>query len=265
MSQTTRSDWLHVLLDADPIPEYRDVARHHHRGGLPGRVTSFSSMAIVGFVVISAALGIAASRPAAIAERQELQSRVLAAKSAAVDAERNYLEARRELDATETAIAPDIGGSLSAELDLQTLLAGYSAVTGPGVQLTLNDAERSIVHDQVDLGRVIDRDLQRVVNALWRSGAEAIGINGRRLSVRTPIRNAGSSILVDYRPLTPPYVVRAIGSAAMFKRFQTTSEWQELVALRDRYGVRWSASSVQQLSLPEATSSLPRLALTGGN
>ena len=55
-------------------------------------------------------------------------------------------------------------------------------------------------------------DLALLVNGLWRAGAEAIAINGQRLTARSAIRNSGAAINVNGRPpLSPPYVVTAIG------------------------------------------------------
>ena len=56
-----------------------------------------------------------------------------------------------------------------------------------------------------------DDDLQLVVNALWAAGAEAISINGQRLGPTTAIRFAGEAVLVDFRPVTNPYEISAIG------------------------------------------------------
>ena len=58
---------------------------------------------------------------------------------------------------------------------------------------------------------MLDIDLQILVNGLWESGAEAISINGHRLSNLTAIRGAGDAITVDYRSLTRPYQIEAIG------------------------------------------------------
>ena len=49
---------------------------------------------------------------------------------------------------------------------------------------------------------MIARDLQIVVNGLWASGAEAVSVNGQRLTSKAAIRFAGQAILVNYRPLT---------------------------------------------------------------
>ena len=50
-----------------------------------------------------------------------------------------------------------------------------------------------------------------LVNRLWIAGAEAIAIDGHRLTSLTAIRFAGEAITVDYVSLTPPYEVTAIG------------------------------------------------------
>ncbi|NEE52029.1 DUF881 domain-containing protein, partial [Streptomyces sp. SID8455] len=85
--------------------------------------------------------------------------------------------------------------------ELVALLSGATPVEGPGVKLVVDDAKNT---DQggggpresssfADTGRVRDRDMQRVVNGLWESGAEAIAINGQRLTALSAIRAAGDA------------------------------------------------------------------------
>lgn len=50
--------------------------------------------------------------------------------------------------------------------------------------------------------RVLDMDLQILTDGLWQAGAEAISVNGHRLSALTAIRGAGEAITVDNRSLT---------------------------------------------------------------
>ena len=80
--------------------------------------------------------------------------------------------------------------------------------TGPGVLVVVDDSP-SAAADARD--RVLDLDLQVLANGLWEAGAEAVAINGHRLSSLTAIRSAGDAITVDYRSLTRPYRVEAIG------------------------------------------------------
>jgi uncharacterized protein YlxW (UPF0749 family) len=101
---------------------------------------------------------------------------------------------------------------------------------------------------------VLDRDLQTVVNGLWAAGAEAISVNGQRLTALSAIRSAGEAILVDFRPLTPPYVVSAVGDAdALRAGFASGSAGPYLHALEDNYGITSSIDSVSSLSLPASS------------
>lgn len=83
---------------------------------------------------------------------------------------------------------------------------GYLAVRGPGLRITVDDAP-----DGEALTVVQDEDLHLLVDGLWAAGAEAIAINGQRLTVLSPIQNTGGAIHVNVRPLNPPYEVEAIG------------------------------------------------------
>ena len=80
-----------------------------------------------------------------------------------------------------------------------------SAGHGPGgPRITVDDAPGGPGRNR----RVIlDTDLQSLVNGLWMAGAEAISINGQRLTSLTAIRIAGEAITVNNVSLTPPYVV----------------------------------------------------------
>jgi len=100
-------------------------------------------------------------------------------------------------------------------------------------------------------GRVLDRDLQSVVNALWAVGAEAVSINGQRLTALSAIRSAGQAILVDYRPLSPPYRILAVGdSKNLSTGFSQHAGGRDLVYLADNFGIRYTIAQVSRLSLP---------------
>ncbi|MCH4208565.1 MAG: DUF881 domain-containing protein [Bifidobacterium sp.] len=103
------------------------------------------------------------------------------------------------------------------------LVNGASNISGEGITLTLadpiaaNTGSGSGSNPREGQGariRVItDTDLQQLVSLMWRSGAEAIAINGHRLGVRTSIRLAGQTILVGIDQIESPYRIQAIGSA----------------------------------------------------
>ena len=131
----------------------------------------------------------------------------------------------------------------AADLDRLSQLAGLTAVMGPGVVVTVDDAPAPSPGAEDggsdDLGQVLDVDLQEVVNGLWEAGAQAVSINGHRITSLSAIRGAGSAVLVDYRPLARPYVVMSIGPTSMERAFKSGQAGEDLADLHSGYGIRF--------------------------
>lgn len=102
-----------------------------------------------------------------------------------------------------------VGVAAASDFERGPLTGEVQDLSGPGAVVTVSDAPGA---EAGSLNRVLDRDLQDIVNALWREGARGIGIDDERLTARSAIRSAGEAILVNYRPLQPPYVVTALGA-----------------------------------------------------
>ncbi|MBA2456421.1 MAG: DUF881 domain-containing protein [Nocardioidaceae bacterium] len=148
----------------------------------------------------------------------------------------------------ETASQND--ADLLADLGRFRTLTGAAAVSGPGVRVVADDAERTKPGGE---GAVLDTDLQVLVNGLWQAGAEAIAINGNRISPLSAIRGAGFAITVNYRSLSPPYAVQAVGdSATLEARFVDTPGGQAWLDLETNFGLRFDMDTVESLSLPAA-------------
>jgi uncharacterized protein YlxW (UPF0749 family) len=142
------------------------------------------------------------------------------------------------------------GAALSATIRAEELASGAVAVSGPGLRVTLDDAPTAADNNR---NRVLDRDLQAVVNALWAAGAEAVAINGERLTVQSAIRQAGDAILVDFAPLAPPYQVEAVGNAvAIETSFASSPAAGRLRSYTQLYGLRFDYSRQTRLRLPAA-------------
>jgi uncharacterized protein YlxW (UPF0749 family) len=144
--------------------------------------------------------------------------------------------------------------------------AGAVPVSGPGLLVTLANADPSADEDPVGGGtaeedpreQVQDGDLQLVVNALWAAGAEAISINGQRLGPTTAIRFAGEAVLVDFRPVTNPYEISAIGDPdSLSAEFLASPEVGALAVISQTFGLRFEYAEEERLSLPAA--SVPEL------
>ncbi|TMK82940.1 MAG: DUF881 domain-containing protein [Actinobacteria bacterium] len=92
------------------------------------------------------------------------------------------------------------------------MYAGLADVTGPGVVVEMRDSllRRSPTGDPNDLV-IHQQDIQAVVNALWAGGAEAMSINGERLTSDSAVRCVGNTLLLHGSVYAPPYRISAIG------------------------------------------------------
>ena len=119
--------------------------------------------------------------------------------------------------------------------------AGMDPVHGPGLAVTLQDAQRDangrfprdaspddlVVHQQ---------DIQAVLNALWSTGAEAIQMQDQRVIGTSVPRCVGNTLLLNGRTYSPPYTITAIGNAAAM---QAALAAAPLVILYKQYVVRF--------------------------
>lgn len=122
-------------------------------------------------------------------------------------------ELRDEMSSLESAAADDAGVSdtFTNELQQARELAGLAEVQGPGVEITLGDGSEVGPGADPNDYLIHDTDIASVVNALLAGGAEAVEVNGERVVATTPIRCAGTTVLVNAARLGSPYVIKAIG------------------------------------------------------
>ncbi|MFF8267336.1 DUF881 domain-containing protein [Streptomyces sp. NPDC016562] len=214
-------------------------------------------------------LGAAEARiaaPVLAKERHELIDRVERADERANGLERDIERLRTDVAARQRAALQQPSGGQG---ELVALLSGATEVRGPGVKLVVDDAKGASSKGGgpressgfSDTGRLRDRDMQKIVNGLWQSGAEAVSINGQRLTALSAIRAAGDAILVDNRPLVPPYEVLAVGDKKRLgTAFQDSADGQYLHVLQESYGIRYTLSPVDEVRLPAASSLTVRTA-----
>ncbi|MFF1294245.1 MULTISPECIES: DUF881 domain-containing protein [unclassified Streptomyces] len=254
---------------------YAEAAARKKAAGDSGMPKTLrAKLGLAGGLVLAAlvvTVGAAQARvaaPVVAKEREELIDRIDRETDAADKLEDSVDELRDDVSARQRQALRDSGGS--GQADLVGILSGATAVHGPGVKLVVNDAKEASTGGDggpretsgfSDTGRVRDRDMQRVVNGLWESGAEAVSINGQRLTALSAIRAAGDAILVDNRPLVPPYTVLAVGDGQRLStKFQNSADGLYLDALQENYGIRTSISTEGDLRLPAAPSVIVRTA-----
>lgn len=163
-------------------------------------------------------------------QQDELESQVFELDAAVTQSRAALLDDGEGLIETSTALGARIGAV---------------PVTGPGIVITLDDGGATSEDSQVH-----DFDLQVLVNALWASGAEAIAVNGQRLSATTAIRTAGAAILVNLVPVAGPYQIEAIGDPSDLQvQLARTRAAGHLAVLRDTYGVDTGIGTSESLTL----------------
>lgn len=171
-----------------------------------------------------------------------------------------YENLRRETSEARDARLRRLAGgrALADELASLEVAVGAARVTGPGLVVTLDDAETGGPDGE---NRITDTDLQTVVNALWEAGAEAVAVNDRRVGSLTAIREAGEAILVDYKPVSPPYVVRAVGDPdALEPAFADSRTARRFRTYVDAFGLRFDVTRSKRLDLPASETTRLRYA-----
>jgi uncharacterized protein YlxW (UPF0749 family) len=252
--------------DTDPG---RDAAQHA-RGALVIGV-----LLVVGVLLAAAFLQARGSRPAGVSQRDALVQRIERAGAEADRLQRSNAAARVALEAQRgRSLQAQSQGQLADRVAQLGILTGAVAATGPGLAVTVDDAASVGAAgdgsdprgtDGTDDGRVLDQDLQLVVNGLWAAGAEAVSINGQRLTALSAIRSAGEAVLVDYRPLSPPYRILALGDpAALRSRFTSGPGGRDLRNLQTTYGVRATLETADRLTVPASSGVVTRRAAPVG-
>jgi uncharacterized protein YlxW (UPF0749 family) len=256
------------MLERPLDPSYQAAAdRRRAAGEAPATSTRtvlvFVMMLLTGLLF---AIGAQALRPkptAAATVRGELVSRIESLQTRSAEQEAKVTTLSKEVRDLED-LALQQSGSDDLTTQIKQLEVGAAAVplTGPGLTLTIDDAP-SVDADAnagtrpsggFEEGRVTSGDLQIVVNGLWGAGAEAIAINGHRLSSTAAIRFAGQAIIVDFRPLARPYVITALGDPqGMQQIFEPSFAGVYLDQLTQEFQIRSSISTSDDLTVPGDT------------
>lgn len=228
-------------------PAYRTADRRPG-SGIP-RVWLVVALLLAGGLFGTAAFQTTQQAPEMASERANLIAQINQAQSDNLALSQTLQQVQSEVGRLQAAQLGS-GSSVQADVDRLALVTGASAVTGPGIVVTVDDAG-GLSGTENPQAIVVDTDLRRLVNSLWAAGAEAIAINGHRITSRTAIRGAGTAITVDYVSLNRPYRVEAIGDPKTLPaRFSETSGGQLWDLLEQNYGMRYEISSADRLALP---------------
>lgn len=231
--------------------DYREAARTRPAPARSSRWLTVAALAAFMLLIITAASQTSRNAVADAHERADLVKQVKARRAAVDKAQTHILRLRATNSRLSAALVNNDKLSAGTRQRLGDLgvLSGVAAVRGPGVEITVDDAPGATTDRQT----VLDVDLQALVNGLWQAGAEAMSINGQRITGLTAISQAGSAIDVNYTNLSRPYVVSAIGDPTRLpSRFADTVGGQTWLDLHQQVGLAFEVRTRTRLDLPAA-------------
>ncbi|MER3418323.1 MAG: hypothetical protein C4343_04310 [Chloroflexota bacterium] len=141
---------------------------------------------------------------------------------------------------------------LNREIEAARLAAGLVAVQGPGLVLQLTDASGPLPPGANPADVLVHSDdIRTLVEELWLAGAEAIAVNGERVTVSTAILDIGGSVLVNSAYLAPPYQIAAIGPPGLYRRLTASPSFVAFVVNRvDAFGLGLSFAEPERVLIP---------------
>lgn len=253
-------DFLTELFQNPLDPGYADAARRRRSHGLPpvGRRRAVRTVTLATLLVVGMLFAVAYRQTVAEAPGRSQARAGLVAQIKQREAEADALSRRADRLRSEVARQREaaLGGPTVARLRELEAATGLGRVKGDGVVVRVADAPSkadAVTGQSTDnLGRVLDSDLQKIANGLWSVGAEAIAINGQRLTATSTIRAAGGAILVDFRPVTGPYEISAIGSDDLAARFGDTLAARVMRGVAEEHGLSFGVRAREGITLPAA-------------
>ena len=240
-------DYAHVAGQRSARGSHRSGDRRAVRGG------TVVALVLFGALVATAGIQTARSEPVRQSSRESLVAQVQDRRTELEAARRQVLRLRREVARAQAVglTASANGRALQEQLDELGVVTGGAPAAGPGVRIVVDDNPEPGTRRQV----VLDKDLQVLVNGLWGAGAEAIAINGQRVTNLTSIRVAGEAITVNLRSLSRPYTVTALGDPDQLPaRFVESTAGSWWLNLRSVYGLQFTMTREESLTVPAAPS-----------
>jgi len=181
---------------------------------------------VIGFLIVfSYRHTISEEEPATRNDREwarniELHERLVEIEERNNELQRELIEKQRQIIALEFEIASEeeIFEEQARELETLRKYLGKVPVRGEGIIVSLDDSEYDPGAGDINQFLVHEHHVLGVVNELFTAGAEAVAINGKRLTARSYIVCNGPVINVDGENFPAPFVIAAIGKAEVLEK-----------------------------------------------
>ena len=107
---------------------------------------------------------------------------------------------------------------LTTELEQLNESLGKTDVEGEGIVIQLTDKGGTQLSDDVEVDNITSTQLLTIINELFSAGADAISLNGHRITAMSAVYEIGTEFLkVNGDKITSPYVINAIGDSDYLK------------------------------------------------
>ena len=207
--------------------------------------------ALLGFLMVVAVRTRPADPEARLPQRFRLAGLIQREQRSTTGLRRSADRLRRQVADLRSQSAGQVAGAsaIQTQIDAAALGAGLVGLRGPGLKVTLDDSQtKSATTGDVNDLVIHSQDVQAVVNALWRAGAEGIGVNDQRLVATTAVLCVGNTLLLNGTVHSPPYVISAIGTGR--DRFDGDVLVRRLHDDAKTFGLRFSVSREPDIALP---------------
>lgn len=152
----------------------------------------------------------------------EYKASILSVEAETENLKRLEQETRKQVGEFKLMIDDDnksIASTLKNEVAYYKKNSGRTSVKGPGIVVTIDDGSRELYAGEDANSLLIhDKDLLMVVNELNLAGAEAISLNGSRITATTEIVCSGYTVSIGGSLYARPFTICAIGNARRLER-----------------------------------------------
>jgi uncharacterized protein YlxW (UPF0749 family) len=164
------------------------------------------------------------------------------------------LELRSQIQAAEQAGqgSAALVKELNDALQQARIAAGLIALSGSGIVLQLEDSTEPPAPGANASDYLVGaHDLRRIVDELWAAGAEAIAVNGERITATTAIIDVGPSILANAAYLAGPYQITALGPDELYARLSASAGFVDFIRARaSGFGIKVSVAEPESVDMP---------------
>ena len=187
---------------------------------------------------------------------QDLKSLVLARAEDASRAEQAVKRLRSEVSSLSVEYSTPQLRRVRAKIAKLRDPAAVEPVSGRAVVVTLDDAPSPTTGQagedyDPNWFLVHQQDIEAVVNALWLGGAEGITVMGERIAGPSAVRCVGSTVLINGKVFSPPFVIIAVGSQSRLTAALAKDEnVQYFVDLATTFGLKYDVRELANASLP---------------